>query len=187
MEGTEFIAKLREFQVSLDMYVHRFETLEKEFNELSHQHVISETKMTSYAESIKELRTVIDKMIMDINHQKDDFFRLTMDFSNHMVKSKEFANEFLTIHEELKNTRAQLSVCGQQIAELINKTQMLQNSFSNLNTSLSKLDTTVTKNDLLIGKLDFTLKAIIGLISGLVAVIGSAVAGWDYLVKFFSK
>lgn len=187
MENAEFVAKLREFQVSLDMYIRRFEAFEQKFSELSHTRVAFETRIASYEQSLREIHTAIENLAIELNKHKEEFFKLYVDFSKHTVQTVELTEEIGTLQSNNHAMDERIVDCEHQLGNLINRIELLQKSLDSFSSSLAKLDTTVTKNDLLIGKLNFTIKAIIGLISGIVAVIGTAVACWDYLAKFFAK
>ena len=52
---------------------------------------------------------------------------------------------------------------------------------------MKHIDEVTTKNDSLLNKVNFTTKVIIGLISGIAAVISALIAGWEWLTKIFSQ
>ena len=187
MDETELTARLREIQVSLNIYIKKFESFEQELSHLKNKCVAIDTNHLNYSESIKEFKSAVESLKLEISNHKDKFNQLHLEVSNHLVSSSKYSNAFDKIADTEDALQAGLQTCERQITELVHTTHSLQDGLTELSEMFEKLDETVTKNDLLIGKLNFTLRTVIGLISGLVAVIGTAIAGWDYLVDFFAK
>ena len=105
----------------------------------------------------------------------------------HVENSKGYLDRITTLESQLDKTVTKLNYYEKQIISLINRTKVLQQNILNVDETMKHIDEVTTKNDSLLNKVNFTTKVIIGLISGIAAVISALIAGWEWLTKIFSQ
>ena len=187
MELNDIIFKLSEIKTAIEFCNKRLDSYEHELDNLKekrYQCYLDNTYVDTNIENIQKELSTTNQKIQQLN---DTLENTKISLITHVENSKGYLDRITTLESQLDKTVTNLNYYEKQIISLINRTKVLQQNILNVDETMKHIDEVTTKNDSLLNKVNFTTKVIIGLISGIAAVISALIAGWEWLTKIFSQ
>ena len=172
MELNDIIFKLSEIKTAIEFCNKRLDSYEHELDNLKekrYQCYLDNTYVDTNIENIQKELSATNQKIQQLN---DTLENTKISLITHVENSKGYLDRITTLESQLDKTVTKLNYYEKQL---------------NVDETMKHIDEVTTKNDSLLNKVNFTTKVIIGLISGIAAVISALIAGWEWLTKIFSQ